>query len=91
MIKSESEYWSSRIEDKFCILNDRNLEVQKKLRRIKIAGGISYSMWGFLNASVWNYLNPPSHVYIADGVHETDLSIRKSREYEEKVRSPNNI
>lgn len=52
---------------------------KKRLWRIKIAGGISYGMV--------RQLYPPSHVYITDGVQE----IRKSREYEEKVRSPNNV
>lgn len=64
---------------------------KKGLWRTKIAGGISYGLLRFLNGSIWNYLYPPSHVYVADGVQETDLIIKKSREYEEKVRSPNNI
>lgn len=31
MIGSESEYWYSKIQDKFSMLNGRNLEVQKKI------------------------------------------------------------
>lgn len=90
MIGNGYGYLYSKMEDEFFYVEGRNLEVRKILWRIKIENGISYGILSFLNGCIWNCLYPPSHVYVADGVQETDQSIG-SKDYEEKVRSPNNI